>query len=68
MVEIRNDCVGCEHCVHCGQDHSLYMVCDECGSEVDGLWEYEGEQLCEECLLEAVPKVEAEAPEEGEVD
>ena len=58
MIEVRNDCVGCEYCVHCGQDHAHYMICDSCGEVVDALWEYEGEQLCEACLLKSVPSVE----------
>jgi hypothetical protein len=35
-------------------------ICDKCGEEEVDLYEYEGQELCEECLLQAVPKVHHE--------
>lgn len=54
MREFRNDCVDCDNCVHCGRDKTPVLVCDSCQEEHEILWEWDGEELCEDCLLEAV--------------
>ena len=28
------------------------MICDECGEDVERLWDYKGDQLCEDCVRE----------------
>ena len=54
-------------CVDCGlpcmlfcplRDDSYVYKCDKCGEEVspEDLYEYEGEEICEDCLLEIMPK------------
>ena len=60
MIKYENDCVDCgfpckfNSCPYYSVPH---YYCDSCGDE-DELYEYEGEQLCECCLLRTVPKVE----------
>lgn len=54
-------------CVCCGlpclsycnlRDESYEYICDRCGVEVyrADLYEYDGEEICQDCLLELVPK------------
>lgn len=51
MEIIQNDCCDCDlPCVDCGRKHAKHYTCDNCGAE-ETLYEYKGEQLCEECLL-----------------
>ena len=58
MIKVVNNCVGCAMgCIHCGKEHEIEYICDECGDEADELYEYYGEQLCLECL-KARSKVE----------
>lgn len=60
MIRYENDCVDCgfsckfNRCPYYSVPH---YYCDRCGDE-DELYEYEDEQLCENCLLHTVPKVE----------
>lgn len=59
MIRIENECVGCpQGCKHCGLERVICYYCDECGEQAFELYDYDGEQLCESCLLETVPKVE----------
>ena len=62
MKQIENECVGCPPemgCLGsaCPNRNVIRYYCDECGKE-GTLYEYDGEELCADCLLEAVPKVE----------
>lgn len=57
MILRDNDCVGCETCRNCGRRYDyFYHACDECGSTED-LYEYDGQELCAECLLSNFDKV-----------
>ena len=55
------------NCVDCGlpcmlfcplRDDSYIYICDKCGAEVnpEDLYDYDGEEICADCLLEIVPK------------
>ena len=62
MKQIENKCVGCPPemgCLGsgCPNRNVIRYYCDECGEE-GTLYEYDGEELCADCLLEAAPKVE----------
>lgn len=62
MIKIENDCVGpCPMgCLgsSCPKKQVPYKYCDECGDCVDDLYEYDGQELCGNCLLIKYPKVE----------
>lgn len=59
MIEARNDCVGCDGpCLPgCSKGKYTALVCDRCGDEVETLFEWEGEQICEDCLLDEIPHI-----------
>lgn len=62
MKQVENDCVGCPPEIGCLGSACPYInvihyYCDHCGAE-ETLYEYDDEELCKYCLLEAVPKVE----------
>ena len=60
MIRYENNCVGCDWCCNCGADHYAVLICDECGEEVPTLYEYDGEQMCETCVLKFLPEVEVD--------
>ena len=52
MKRIENHCVGCPTCINCGLKEVEVYYCDHCKEEIDGdVYESEGEELCESCLL-----------------
>ena len=56
-----NNCVDCDlPCmIFCPlRDNSYEYICDECGEAVDAddLYEYDGKEICKDCLLDIVPK------------
>ena len=64
MRRTEDNCVGCStiygSCLGagCPNRNQIVLVCDKCEADVDKLYEYEGEELCQECLLDTVPQVE----------
>lgn len=59
MVKYENLCVGCpQGCRDCGNKHAAVFICDDCGDESYPLHEFEGDQLCEYCVLKRLDKVE----------
>lgn len=66
MIRTEDNCVGCPTemgCLGsgCPKRHEIVLVCDKCGAEgVDELYEYDDEQLCQDCLLDTVPKVDVD--------
>ncbi len=64
MVRIENDCCNCKtegypcqgKC--CRLRNSEHYYCDCCKDEVDSedLYDYENQDLCENCLLGCIPK------------
>ena len=66
MHKVENECVGCTDLglpcqgSSCPNRHVLRYYCDKCGDETEELYEFEGQELCEDCLLKEVPKVNAE--------
>ena len=60
MIAIENECVGCPiHCIDCGRKHVVHYYCDECGEEAD-LYNFDGQELCAECILSKFEKIEHE--------
>lgn len=60
MIKYENDCVGCDYCVSCGRKHTPYFYCDNCGEAVETLRNYDGEQWCDDCILEEFEIIESE--------
>lgn len=57
----ENECVSCGlPCwgSACPNRHVLHLICDNCEEDVETLYVYDGEELCEECLLAKFEKVE----------
>ena len=55
MVKYENECVCCGlPCLgsSCPYTNVKHLYCDECGSDVDELWD----GLCEECFIEDAKK------------
>lgn len=54
--ETRNDCCGCATPSYpcqgnsCPLRNATHYFCDRCGNETT-LYEYDGEELCKECLI-----------------
>ncbi len=52
----RDECAGCppeKGCLgsSCPYSSVEYLICDECGDEFEFLYDYDGEELCQDCLL-----------------
>lgn len=61
MVTKENQCVNCgKTCLgsSCPNRNVTVFYCDRCHDEAGHLYDYDGEQLCEECLMMSVPIVE----------
>lgn len=54
MRYIENDCVGCpQGCINCGRNKNYEVIeCDRCGNSEETMYEYETQELCEDCLFE----------------
>lgn len=55
MIKFENECVGCPKgmgCLGsgCPYSHVPHLECDNCGNEVEKLFDTEDGQLCEECV------------------
>lgn len=64
MIKIERECVGCPDDMGCIYEACPYYkvtryYCDECGDETD-LWYFDGQQLCVDCILKRLEKVEQE--------
>lgn len=66
MIKVTDECCGCATesypCIgkRCPNRHVIRMYCDKCGKEVDYLRKYDGEQWCEECILDEFESIELE--------
>lgn len=68
MREVTDECVGCTTdglpCMgdSCPNRHVTRLYCDKCDEEVDTLYygSASGKELCAECALAELEKVEAE--------
>lgn len=63
MIKYENECVGCPPemgCLGsaCPYRDVPYLYCDICDEDVDELYEYEGKQVCADCILKSLKKVE----------
>jgi hypothetical protein len=63
MIVIGSECCDCDlPCIFeaCPYYKVVYYVCDKCGETVDDLYYFDGEQLCVDCILKQLEKVEYE--------
>lgn len=66
MREVTDECVGCTsmglHCIgsSCPNRNVVHYYCDRCGDEFDSnqLYQYEGEEVCGNCILEDFERIE----------
>lgn len=63
MIRYENECVGCPPelgCLYdaCPNRNVRHLYCDKCGCEEDVLYNYDGEELCAECLLDEFDVIE----------
>lgn len=58
MTRIENHCCDCAApgypCIGslCHLRHVEVTYCDKCGEELDDIYDVDGQELCENCLLE----------------
>lgn len=62
MLRVENECVGCPPEMGCLGSSCPYMnverwYCDECDEEGQ-LYEYDGQELCVDCIAKRLEKVE----------
>lgn len=55
MITVEDECVGCLPSMGCLGSSCPYRsvehkICDICENEVDTLYNFEGQQVCEDCL------------------
>lgn len=55
MLVYEDHCVGCPPGVGCigptcPNRHVPVYYCDQCGDEMDDVFEHDGEEICEDCL------------------
>ncbi len=66
MIIYENECCDCATegypCLGdaCPEISVPHLYCDWCSEEADELYEYEGEQVCIDCILESLDKVKVE--------
>ena len=63
MITYEDECVGCQTEMGCMGSACPYMnvphlYCDKCEEEVDDLYEWDDEQVCIDCILKSLKKVE----------
>ena len=54
MVKYEDECVHCaDRCIgsSCPNRNVKHLYCDECKEEVEELYDYDGTELCEKCML-----------------
>ncbi len=61
MMKIENHCNCCDlPCIDCGRKHVEVYYCDKCDPKceepLEEVYESEGEELCEACLLKKYRK------------
>ena len=62
MVKYENECVCCPPGMGCLGDscpnrNVMHLYCDKCNADCEELYDYDGEELCEDCLLDSIKKI-----------
>ena len=63
MITYEDECVGCPTemgCMGnaCPNRNVPYLYCDKCNELVDDLYEWDDEQVCIDCIVKSLKKVE----------
>ena len=63
MITYEDECVGCPTelgCLGsaCPNMNVKHLYCDKCKDDVEKLYKYDGEEICEECLLKEFEVIE----------
>lgn len=66
MREVKDECIGCAStgipCFgnSCPNRNVVHYYCDRCGDEFESneLYQYEGEEVCGDCILEDFERIE----------
>ena len=63
MITYEDECVGCPTemgCMGstCPNRNVKHLYCDKCKDDVEKLYKYDGEEICEECLLKEFEVIE----------
>lgn len=64
MIKYEDECVGCSalglpcYGITCPNRNVPHLYCDECGEEAE-LYEFDGEELCLDCIEKRLTKVSA---------
>lgn len=62
-IRYENECVGCPPdmgCLGsaCPNRHVPVFICDKCKQEVDDLYDYDDKQICLDCIVKQLKKIE----------
>ena len=63
MITYENECCGCAvpgyPCMGdiCTNINVKHLYCDKCKADCEELYDYDGEELCQECLLNTIEKI-----------
>lgn len=63
MIRYRNECCDCAvGCYPCNGQHKKvpYFVCDNCKEEYNKIYRFEGQELCESCVIDMLEEVVSE--------
>ena len=63
MITYEDECVGCPTemgCLvsACPNRNVKHLYCDKCKDDVEKLYKYDGQEICEECLLKEFEVIE----------
>ena len=67
LIVVENECVMCDlPCLYkaCPYWAVAHFYCDKCKDEYEVLYWYDGEQLCEDCVLSRLERVEYNGEEQ----
>ena len=64
MITYEDECCGCATesypCIGsaCPNRNVKHLYCDKCEEDVEKLYKYDGQEICEECLLKEFEVIE----------
>lgn len=63
-VKYEDECCGCAtesypyRCSACPNRHVKHLYCDKCGEDVERLYDFDGKELCGDCVLKELEVIE----------